>query len=69
MGRSVGTGMCLMKITSQQNYQSRCECKFLPRTLRTSCVNRNASSTGNRLSRAVSMGSENQDLMGMALSG
>lgn len=51
------------------NYQRRCECKFRPRTLRTSCVNRRASSTGRRLSRAVSIGSENQDLMGMALSG
>ena len=35
---------------------------------RTSCVKRRASSMGSKSSRAVSYGSENHDLMGMALS-
>ena len=50
------------------HYQTRCRCKFRDKTDRTSWVNRNASSTGRRLSSAVSIGSENQDLMGIALS-
>ena len=51
---------------SHQCMQLRC--KFLLRTERTSVVNLRASSTGSRLRRAVSCGSENQDLIGIALS-
>jgi len=50
------------------NYHSRCRCRLRLKTDRTSCVKRKASRTGNRLRRAVSIGSENHDLMGIALS-
>ena len=43
-------------------------CKFRPRTERTSLVNLKASKTGNKLRSAVSLGSENQELIGIALS-
>jgi hypothetical protein len=43
-------------------------CKFLPSTERTSPQNLKESKNGNKLSKAVSVGSENQDLIGIALS-
>lgn len=51
------------------NYHKRCRCKFLDRTERTSLVNRNASNNGNSDNRHISMGSENHDLIGIALFG
>lgn len=49
-------------------YQSRCKWRFLDNTDRTSAVNRSASKTGSRLSNATSVGSENHDFIGIALS-
>ena len=49
--------------------QSLCNCKFLLSTLRKSAQNRKLSNMGRRLRRAVSLGSENQLFIGMALSG
>lgn len=49
-------------------HHSLCRCKFLLSTVLTSCVNLNASNNGRRSSSAVSWGSENQDLIGTALS-
>ena len=49
--------------------QSLCNCKFLLSTLRKSLQKRKLSNMGSKLRRAVSLGSENQLLMGMALSG
>ena len=49
--------------------QSLCNCKFLLSTLRKSAQKRKLSNMGRRLRRAVSLGSENQLLMGIALSG
>jgi hypothetical protein len=43
-------------------------CRFLLRTLRTSCVNLKASKTGSKFKSAVSVGSLNQDRIGIALS-
>ena len=43
-------------------------CKFRPRTERTSEQNLKESKNGNKLSKAVSVGSENHDLIGIALS-
>lgn len=51
------------------NYHKRCKCKFRDRTERTSFVNRNASSNGNNDNRQISIGSENHDLIGIALFG
>ncbi len=50
-------------------YHRECTCKFRLSTDLTSLVNLRASSMGRRSRRAVSWGSENQDLMGIALSG
>lgn len=50
-------------------YHMLCRCRLRLSTERTSLVKRRASSTGSRLSSAMSRGSENHDLMGMALSG
>ena len=47
---------------------NRCRCRLRLRTDRTSEQNRNASSSGNRLSKARSVASENQDCIGIALS-
>ena len=47
---------------------SRCWCRFLLSTLRTSLTNRIASNIGKRLSNAVSVASENQLFIGIALS-
>ena len=49
--------------------QTLCASRFLDKTDLTSETNLRASSTGSKLSRAVSDGSLNQDLMGIALSG
>ena len=46
----------------------QCECRFLESTDLTSETNLRASRMGRRLSRAVSEGSLNHDLIGMALS-
>lgn len=51
------------------NHQSRCWWRFRLRTDRMSAVNLSASSIGSRLRSAVSLGSLNQDLIGIALSG
>lgn len=50
------------------SYHSRCKWRFLDKTDRTSAVKRKASNTGNKLSNAMSVGSENHDFMGIALS-
>ena len=50
------------------NYHSLCASRFRDKTDRTSDTNLRASNTGNRLSNAVSVGSLNHDLMGIALS-
>lgn len=50
-------------------YHMLCRCRFRLSTERTSLVKRSASNTGSRLSKAMSLGSENHDLIGMALSG
>lgn len=50
-------------------YQRRCRCRFRDNTDLTSFVNRRASSMGSSDSSAVSIGSENQLFMGMALLG
>lgn len=49
-------------------YHIRCKWRFLLKTERTSCVKRRASKTGRRFKRAVSIGSQNQLLIGIALS-
>lgn len=51
------------------NHQSLCWWRFRLRTDRMSAVNLSASSIGSRLRSAVSLGSLNQDLIGIALSG
>ncbi len=53
---------------SSPAYHILCKCRFLLSTERTSLVKRRASRTGSRFSRAVSLGSQNQDLIGIALS-
>lgn len=50
-------------------YHKRWRCRFRDSTDRTSLVNRSASSSGSSDSRQMSIGSENQDLIGMALFG
>ena len=50
-------------------YHNLCASLFLDKTDLTSETNLRASKTGNKLSRAVSEGSLNQDLIGIALSG
>ena len=59
----------LLKGMSMVGYHTECWCTFLLRTDRTSCVNLSASRNGRRSSNAVSEGSENHDLIGMAFSG
>lgn len=51
------------------SYHRRCKCKFRDNTDRTSFVKRNASNNGNNDSKQISIGSENHDLMGIALFG
>lgn len=51
------------------NHQRRCWWRFRLRTERTSAVNLSASSIGSKFRSAVSLGSLNQDLIGIALSG
>lgn len=50
-------------------YHKPCKCKFRDKTERTSFVNRNASNMGNNDNNEISMGSENQLFMGIALLG
>lgn len=50
-------------------YHKRCKCKFLDKTERTSFVNRNASNNGKSDNKQISIGSENHDLIGIALFG
>lgn len=50
------------------DYHILCRCKFLLKTERTSLVKRSASRTGRRFRSAVSLGSQNHDLIGIALS-
>lgn len=50
------------------SYHKRCRCKFLDNTDLTSAVKRNASNTGSKFSNAMSVGSENHDFIGIALS-
>ena len=49
-------------------HHRECKCKFRLKTDLTSLVNRRASNIGKRSRSAVSCGSENQDIMGIALS-
>lgn len=51
------------------NHQRRCWWRFRLRTERTSAVNLSASSIGSKFRSAVSLGSLNHDLIGIALSG
>lgn len=57
-----------MVLADSPSYHSLCKWRFLDKTDRTSAVKRNASNTGNKLSKAMSVGSENHDFMGIALS-
>lgn len=50
-------------------YHRWCSCKLRDKIVRTSFVNRNASSIGSSDNRDVSSGSENHDLIGIALFG
>lgn len=58
----------IMRMTPSPTYHCLCASLFLLRMDLTSETNLSASNTGKRLSRAVSDGSLNQDLMGIALS-
>ena len=51
-----------------ENYHNLCASRFRDSTDLTSDTNLRASKTGNKLSRAVSVGSLNHDLIGIALS-
>ena len=57
-----------VNIQKRFSYQFLWASRFLDRTDLTSVTNRRASNTGNKLSSAVSLGSLNQLLIGMALS-
>ena len=66
-----GTCMCMLKwsmFIAVGCYHSRCVCMFRLSTERTSLTNLSASSIGSRLRRAVSVGFENHDVIGNALS-
>jgi len=66
--KSVSAYLHLLTCGAKHCYQSRCRWRFRLKTLRTSWVKRSASNTGKRFSSAVSIGSLNHDLMGIALS-
>lgn len=68
-GGKEGAGQQAPPSPDSANHQSRCWWRFRLRTERTSAVNLSASSIGSKLRSAVSLGSLNQDLMGIALSG
>lgn len=55
-------------LADSPSYHNLCKWRFLDNTDRTSAVKRNASNTGNKLSNATSVGSENHDFIGIALS-
>ena len=55
-------------IVAAGRYHSRCVCMLRLSTDLTSLTNRSASSIGKRLRRAVSVGLENHDVIGNALS-
>lgn len=61
--------MVINLFTLELSYHKRCKCKFLDNTERTSFVKRNASSNGSSDNKHMSIGSENHDLIGIALLG
>ena len=70
-GMCTGTCLCMLKWSMfivLGRYHSRCVCMFRLSTERTSLTNLSASSIGSRLRRAVSVGFENHDVIGNALS-
>lgn len=75
VARGAGPASCRLPMSEhrppgggRKRYHMLCRWRLRLSTERTSLVKRNASSTGSRLSSAMSRGSENHDLMGMALS-
>jgi len=58
----------LTKIIYHLVEYNRCKCKFLLKMERTSLVNLRASNIGSKSNKAVSRKSENQEVMGIALS-
>ena len=67
-GKKKKGGGGVMDETTDQCYHVLDRCKFLPKTERTSLLNRKASNMGRRQSKAVSRASLNHDLIGIALS-
>ena len=65
---TTGQGWLARSQRSLRAHHSECACRFRLRIERTSLAKRNASNMGRRFSRAVSEGSANHDLIGIALS-